>query len=322
MTSIIVGVIFLTAGLLKAPHPEAFSDQILRILALAPDSFVGPVLSRLTIAGEVLLGSLLLFRCWPRISFGFAIVASLLFAATILRASAIGERDCGCFGEQLQRSPEMALLEDGGLFALAVLGLLTTARQANRTRSSRKLGFILLATGFTVFSLVIPLIRGHEPGSSLFTEGRYVGLIHDTSTREGSGNSELNLREGEQLVILLSRMEDTRDETIFLGLTDLAEDPSAPPVLILIPGREAKQPVFIPTDPPLPVYSLPAKLWRGLSGKLPRTLFLFDGTISRTWDNVVSYDELECSLQDDETGLDFDMEDVNSLDPNEPNEPQ
>lgn len=324
--SLVLGSIFLLAGVLKAPAPGSFSDQILRLFDADPESWLGPVLARGVIAGEIALGLFLLFRVRPRLQFGIAFALLLSFAAVILRAQAVGERDCGCFGEQLKRSPEQALLEDAMLLIAAGVGLaVTPSRRSDSSRSGGR-GRSLTALTLAAFSLAGAPLFGPPRGTELFREGRYIGFLGGSPVESGEANpSSIDLRREELLLVLLPvpLPRASKDDALRQELLDLAENPVLPPAAILVPGKigDPSPSAFslrIEDSPfGLPTHAFDPQDLDGLTENGVRTLLLFQGTVEKTWPGIPSGSDLECQDLDAlGSGPGGDFLDDENFDPN------
>jgi uncharacterized membrane protein YphA (DoxX/SURF4 family) len=94
---LVVGGVWIVAGLLKLPDP-AGSVRAVRAYQLLPEAVV-PTVGHLLPVVEVAVGSLLVLGLLTRVA---AVVSSLLFVAFIIGIAAAWGRgleiDCGCFG--------------------------------------------------------------------------------------------------------------------------------------------------------------------------------------------------------------------------------
>lgn len=95
--SVIIGGIFIYAGILKIRSPQEFADHIAGF-QLLPNGFVNILAIGLPVF-EMLAGLMLLVRCKARIAAVSLLVLSIVFAFAISSALARGLTiDCGCFG--------------------------------------------------------------------------------------------------------------------------------------------------------------------------------------------------------------------------------
>ena len=119
---LVVGVVFLVSGLLKAIDTAAFANLIseygiMRLGVVAP----------LIIAAEVILGLLLIFNIRPRkvsaITAAFILFVSAVYLYGVL---ARGITDCGCFGplKWLNSRPWLTFTRNGVLIAMLVPSIL------------------------------------------------------------------------------------------------------------------------------------------------------------------------------------------------------
>ena len=131
---LVVGVVFLVSGLLKAIDTAAFANLIseygiMRLGVVAP--FI--------IAAEVLLGLLLIFNIRPR-KVSALTVAFILFVSSVYLYGVLarGITDCGCFGplKWLNSRPWLTFTRNGVLLALLVPSLLKPQQESELTTST------------------------------------------------------------------------------------------------------------------------------------------------------------------------------------------
>ncbi|MEA2006376.1 MAG: MauE/DoxX family redox-associated membrane protein [Acidobacteriota bacterium] len=125
---IIVGGVFIWAGVLKIIDPLGFAQSIAnyRLFPVWMAFFLALVIPWI----ELICGVLLILGLFPRTS---SLVLSLfLFAFIVLISSAILRGlniDCGCFGSFSQKVDYSLLLVDGMLFGMSTLLFLSSGRK-------------------------------------------------------------------------------------------------------------------------------------------------------------------------------------------------
>lgn len=119
MARLLLGGVFLWAGVLKAVDPLAFARS-LATYQLLPQQ--GNLLVAVTLPWvEIVCATLLLLGWRVRPAALVAAVLNLIFIVAIASVLARGLNvDCGCFGHDAATPPELALLRDLVLLALAL----------------------------------------------------------------------------------------------------------------------------------------------------------------------------------------------------------
>lgn len=133
---LLVGGVFLWAGLQKLPYPFEFLDTVYQYKMLGPTS--GLVLALLLPVGEIVVGMCLLLNVWTGGGILMASVLSMIFVAVqtlvIIRGDSV---DCGCFGSGFGAQTTIGwwtLLRTALLAGLAILGYMAWTVGAIFTR--------------------------------------------------------------------------------------------------------------------------------------------------------------------------------------------
>jgi putative oxidoreductase len=119
---IVLGAIFLYAGILKANDTTAFAGSIeaYRILPYFGNYLAAAVLPWI----EIICGALLVTGWRARVSATLTVLMNLVFIAAMLSAVARGlEIDCGCFKQGAKDPPLLAIGRDILFIAMALLVL-------------------------------------------------------------------------------------------------------------------------------------------------------------------------------------------------------
>jgi len=106
VSRLIVGFVFLAAGLLKMRRPEAFRHAASHIRLVPPGA--QRLITAVLPAAEVTLGVLLVLGIQVEAAAGVAAVLTAVFAAVILSGIPAAESDCGCFGPLLRGQTKAA----------------------------------------------------------------------------------------------------------------------------------------------------------------------------------------------------------------------
>ena len=157
---IVLGVLFVVSGFVKAVDPMGLSykmEEYLGLLGLSSWSTWVMFFSVLLCAAEIILGLLLLLRLWPRMTAvavilflsGFTVLTYLIYTDPYG-----GINECGCFGEALHLSNEATFAKNIFLLIVAGLHLWFVFKQERNDFDYRQ---IVLAIGVFGVSFLIPL---------------------------------------------------------------------------------------------------------------------------------------------------------------------
>jgi len=278
--SILVGLVFLVSGLIKAFEMELFIRQIGDY-----DIISNPALILIGAWGiiitEFCLGTSLIINYKPGISIPPAALLIIIFIGTTGWAWYTGATDdCGCFGSWVERTPGEAIVED--IFLLAAL-LFSWKYNKKVKNWPFHLKEFLIIFAFLA-GLVLPLLTGTLPD-------RINRLI--TGTGEGEyeafnleGFTSFDLSTGRYIIIIMSTdCSHCREEVD--NLISISSDNSLPKVLALTMNDEEQREDFIDEfEPGFNIYQIPDDdFWRLLEdGDIPRTILINDGRILKKWD--------------------------------------
>ncbi|HKY31888.1 MAG TPA: MauE/DoxX family redox-associated membrane protein [Candidatus Polarisedimenticolia bacterium] len=289
-----LGAIFLWAGLLKGLDPEGFGREIGQYGLLR--GWAAQAFAYILIPAEVALGAALIAGYRRRAAFGAAAALLAVFMAAIGFALATGQelQGCGCFGRNVQRTPQQTLLEDGVFLAAALAGLaLGGLRRGRPEQAEKRWGWraaTVAAAGIasTAFALASP----HLP-------------IDDqvTALRPGVMWSELNvalaeedLGRGARLVALLG-MKDEASAGALPALNALQSSGTASVVGLYDEDESAYAEFLWTRGPAFPLYNVSPSDMRRLYRRLPRFFAVKDGRVAATWDELPSAERIRAALQ-------------------------
>ncbi|MFR5657210.1 MAG: MauE/DoxX family redox-associated membrane protein [Butyricimonas faecihominis] len=157
---IVLGVLFVVSGFVKAVDPMGLSykmEEYLGLLGFSSWSTWVMFFSVLLCAAEIILGLLLLLHLWPRMTAvavilflsGFTVLTYLIYTDPYG-----GINECGCFGEALHLSNEATFAKNILFLIVAGVHLWFVFKQERNGFDYRQ---IVLAIGVFVVSFFIPL---------------------------------------------------------------------------------------------------------------------------------------------------------------------
>jgi hypothetical protein len=283
-----LGLILLTAGLLKGTNIELFIRQI-RYYGIISQYLVLTGSAWGLIVVECTLGTALLVFYRPRITVPMTTILLLIFVG--LNSWAWMNKttgDCGCFGAWLKRTPGQGALE-----GLIMLASLVPARvwkkrfQGSATRAKAVAVVIACLVG-----LVLPLASGFPVSKIKQFQWRTDKM--ELGRLEINGIKNVDLSRGDYLVILMDTDCQHCREAI-PELNGLAEVKGIPNLIALTPNGDTQRKKFIEAfQPAFPVVQIREDdFWRLLGeGNVPRIMLLHDRRVQRIWDGKVP-DEAE-----------------------------
>ncbi len=150
---VVLGAVFVLAGLLKAVDPISFARSITGY-RLFPDLFV-PGIAVILPWWEVAVGIGIFFPFSRRGALALLVCLSAAFltlhTVTVIRGLTV---ECGCFGGLETTLGPLSMLSNFGLFSLGVVMLWWTCRSGSRGRNG-------LSNGFNVVSARDPEMSTH-----------------------------------------------------------------------------------------------------------------------------------------------------------------
>lgn len=222
---IVLGVLFVAAGLLKAVDLGGFYDQ-LRAFPLGFSGYGYYAAAIMIVAAEVVLGVALLVRAFLRIVYPLTFLILLFFAGMTTWGWLAGFiKECGCFGSLLQRSSAAAVAEDIVMMILAVLAW--GFSPLGEPTSKSKIAVLGLAAAV---GIGLPYIfPGHLP--QVYAEkgvGSYIG-------RAIVQGLDVPLSDGEYLIALIE-IDGGKSVALLPRLNSLAANAALPRVIAICPN--------------------------------------------------------------------------------------
>lgn len=274
VAEIVVALVFLLAALMKALDPRAFIEQI-EAYQIFPE--FAPVAAWSLIIIECILAAGLLVNLYPRVVPLLTSALLLFFIGITVYGMSIGlGENCGCFGNLYHRGPEMVIIEDslmllGLIFATVVLWKQKVERVGARLTFS--LGVGLLAALVTGFSPAIP--------ADDFVTQLSPGQRFDTWPVDGLYGKDLN--SGTHVVFLFT-VDDAKLAARVERMNAIAqEDAVSSAVGLIIDGTEHLTALMFEYAAAFPVAAIEPRFARPLYRTLPRVFILHEGTVTHTW---------------------------------------
>lgn len=159
-TDVVLGVVFVISGFVKAIDPMGFSykiEEYLGMFQLSDWGILSVSFAVLLCAAEMTLGLLLLLRLWRR---GTAVAVMLFILGFTLLTYLIytdpygGINECGCFGEAFHLSNGNTFAKNILLLAVAGIHLWNVFRQKKNPFHYRQVGLTL---GVLAVAFLVPL---------------------------------------------------------------------------------------------------------------------------------------------------------------------
>ena len=192
LATLIVGLVFLVTGIVKALNSRKFTGHILEY-RIFPSHFIQPI-AILFIGVECALGTALVLHAFPEwLVPGTAILLVVLSAITFWSTSTGRTDDCGCYGGLAMITPTQSILLNLGY--LSLLGLAFYFPVANLETATWKWILALVMLGFFSF---------------LAQKSQHTPLIDLSYLKAGKQwkeswleNSHQNLQTGKHFIVFL-----------------------------------------------------------------------------------------------------------------------
>jgi uncharacterized membrane protein YphA (DoxX/SURF4 family) len=267
---IVLGLVFLVAGLTKMVDPAEFGHQI------ADYGIIGEQLATLAapllIAFETALGIALLVGFRLRVSLLTASTLLVFFIAVEAYGIAAGRAEsCGCFGAYLQRTPGEVIVEDLLFLLLSMVAWFALPAWHPRRARVAAAAVIIAAVGSVALAAASPHLP-IDPYVTRLAVGRSIEALQLPGDLPSLG-------EGRHLVALF---EVTSPDAIDLAarLSDIATAPGAPGVLALSPSSDEDRTAFSwSAAPEFDIYSVDRPVLKRLYRRLPLFFAVDSGRI-------------------------------------------
>lgn len=284
----VIGLILLTAGLLKATDIGLFIRQIKSYGIITNSVFVA-VGAWAIIVLECTLGTALLISYRPRVALPITIGLMLIFmGANIWAWFKGGVEDCGCFGAWVKRTPAEGVFE--GIILLTAAFIAWINLRHVRINQARFRAWIV--TSACVIGLGLPMAFGisisqfRDPQSNTIE----AELLRVTLKRL----DKIELNHGSYLIVLLDT-ECVHCQESVIDLNILTDDPDLPKVIALCPNDENQRKKFVEEfQPAFPIFRIKESIFWNLLGvgDVPRIILYRNQHIQKIWDQTTPHEDV------------------------------
>ncbi len=299
LLSLLVGGVFVVAGVLKGLDVDGFARDIMLHGIIGPG--LSAVAARVLVPFEIVLGAAAIIGYRRRTALVLLILTLVFFVGATGWAWAKGNTEgCGCFGRYASRTPLAVIVEDLLLVLAGVLALVVAGRPARAGETARPAGA----------DPAVPAAAGRAPASGKW-KGAVVALLAVVSTafalasprlplddfatalRPGVTLRELgldqiagNLAEGDRLLVVLVLDEKASQDAV-PWLNALAQFPGVPPISGLTSAPEEKRTEFLFSHAPsFELLAAPAPDLRRLYRRAPRAFRVHNGQVIQVWQGI------------------------------------
>lgn len=148
---IIIGSTFLVAAILKMFSVDEFEIYIYSFEII--NFLITTILSRLLIAGELLLGLFLIFNIRPKLTWTTSMIVMLLFTLFLIFTAIFrNDSNCHCFGDIIELSPLESIVKN-----LIIIVLLYIVKNS-MMNDYRPMKYRFMPLIFVVASIAVPFI--------------------------------------------------------------------------------------------------------------------------------------------------------------------
>lgn len=296
----VLGAVLLYAAYTKLIDPASFAELIRAegLDGLVPASVVAFV----ALALEIGLGLLLLMgvRRWWNLAPTMLLVGFFLFLTG--RAYLLSEwgqvdaaKTCGCFGHLIERTPAQAFWTDLALLLPALVLAFVAKDPVLSPGVMERPGFPAIRTGIAVTLTAGALVFAHfAPGlplDDLATRLKPGLSVDEVCVGEEASRICLHdaiplLTEGSH-VIVIADLEDPAFVAKVPELNQYALEGKDPQLWVMTSAAQQVQQRFgLLHGATFHIQEAPAKLLRPLYRRLPRTFFVVNGVVTRTFDGI------------------------------------
>lgn len=301
------GTLFIFSGLAKLFPITAFEMQFVQ--QGIGDWILATWFARAIIAFEIFLGlSFFQKNFLKKIFIPAAIILLIIFSLDLIRTIILKgfSSDCGCFGEIIVMTPLESLLKNFVLIAaLIYLGKLIKVEKSRGILLSVSFLLISFFPVFLIFSpgkfkysnnninetVSVDSAKTKQSNSSMHDEGN-LSITYSKSTKEKaltsikdfSGRESVNLKEGENIIAVLSMAcGDCYETAVSIG--QLSRKTKLPPVYFLLWGDRSEVEGFFRRTKVQFQYKLldSPTLSKLTDGFVPKVFLLNNGKILQEW---------------------------------------
>ncbi len=288
-----VGLVLLTAGVLKAADMELFIRQIRDYGIISHRPLLALSAWGLIVA-ECILGVGLLVFYRPKVVLSVTALLLVIFGGATIWAWVTGAtEDCGCFGAWLKRTPAEAVIED--LILLAAIAPAWFCRGRLPTSHARVKVWVATAAG--LIGVALPVVFGF-PISGIFRPPPKT-VQTELGSLQIQGLDYVDLTQGTYVVVLLDT-DCSHCEEAVPQLNMLTETAHVNGIIALCTNDESERTQFAQEfQATFPIGQIgDDDFWRLLGhGDIPRYILASDGKVRKVWDQQVpDQDMIEAAL--------------------------
>jgi len=278
-----VGLILLTAALLKATDMELFIRQI-RDYGIISQRVALTLSAWSLIALECALGVGLMVFYRPRLILSATGGLLLIFLGVTGWAWMTGAtEDCGCFGAWMRHTPGEAAIQNLVLLVATLLAWVGPWRLETQHTRARAWAF----ASACAIGLTLPIAFGF-PISGI-TQPHSNAVEIELANLQIQGLGDIDLKHGAYLIILTDT-ECLHCGEAVPGINALAEATELPAVIALCTNEESQRMMFVEEFEPMFLLGQVREdvFWRMLAdGDIPRIILVQDGRVQQVWDQTV-----------------------------------
>ena len=279
----VIGIVLLTAAILKAYDIELFMRQI-KDYQIITDQLMLVLSAWGLIITEFVLGASLLAYYRPRIAVSLSVALFCVFIGATLWAWITGvTEDCGCFGSWVKRSPGGAMIED--LFMLGFLILSWPGKNYTADNGSR-IKHIIIAISLLA-GIILPMVFGAPVKELIGIGSGKSNAGEDLFTVQGL--EDIDLKNGSFMFVLIGTdCQHCRDSVkAFNRLTKEADLPRI--IAITSDTQDMIDSFKEDLEPAYPVLNIAEDDFYRLLGmsSTPRSILVVKQHVLKTWDEEV-----------------------------------
>jgi len=274
---LLLGLVFLAAGLLKAIDPVEFARQVAAYGLIGPGT--AALAAPLLIALEITLGVALIAGAWPRVVAVAAAGLLLGFISVEAYGLSVGRtKSCGCFGALVERTPAQVIVEDLVFIGFGLLAIWGVKGWAGM-RAGRSLKTVAVTA---IAAVTLAAVSPALPIDHWVTALRIGAAVADLPVAPHLPD----VGDSRTLVALLD-VADPGAAGIAGTLNDLVAQPGAPRLLALTASDDEAVAAFQWTAvPAFEVRHVDPPVLKRLYRRLPRFFLVEGGRVRAVYDDA------------------------------------
>jgi hypothetical protein len=279
----VIGIVLLTAAILKAYNIELFIREI-RDYQIITDRLMLILGAWGLIIAEFILGTSLLIYYRPRITIPLTLSLFVIFLGAVTWALFTGvTEDCGCFGSWVKRSPGGAIIED--LVMVAILILSWPGQNYRVMKSSRTKPLIIVIA--LIAGIVLPISFGAPVKELMGISDGQGAAKENLFTVQGLDG--VDLKNGFFIFVLIGT-DCTHCRDSVQDFNQIARKTDLPKIIALSADSEEQRNSFVKElKPVFPVMGISEDDFYRLlgTGLTPRSILVVRGHVLKMWEEEV-----------------------------------